>query len=287
MFPEYENTSAQGHQMGTQVVRRVGTLLRAVATRNRVGARLTDLSTDVGIGRATAHRILQALVAEGLLRQDASKLYFLGNQIYEMGLAAAPGRDIRDVCHPYLQRIANTTGDSAFLTVRADFDGVCLDRVEGDFPIRVFIIQVGLRRPLSVGGGSIAILSCLADEEIERILKANAVRALERFPRYSEARVRKWVEQTRRYGYLVSEVIELPAVRTFAVPIRHPDGSPAGAISTSALASRFEGGLFDRMKSVVTDAVREIESALSPPPTGDDKRPGRRDPKAAQTRTRA
>jgi len=76
---------------GTQVVQRVAALMRGVSARNRVGARLIDLCTEINIERPTAHRILQGLVSEGLIRQDEStKRYFLGNVVYEMGLAASP-----------------------------------------------------------------------------------------------------------------------------------------------------------------------------------------------------
>lgn len=47
---------------GTQVVQRVAALLRGVSARNRIGARLIDLCTEVAIERPTAHRILQGLV---------------------------------------------------------------------------------------------------------------------------------------------------------------------------------------------------------------------------------
>jgi len=263
MLPTYESSSSDAAQTGTQVVRRTVLLLRAVAAKNRTGARLTDICHEVGIGMPTAHRILQALVGEGLLKQHAaSKKYYLGNQIYEMGLAAAPSMDIRDVCHPHLQRIANMTGDAVFLTGRAGFDAVCLDRVEGDFPIRIFLMQAGLRRPLGVGGGAVCILSCLPDVEIDRILAANSGRALERSPRYSEEHVRRLIVHARANGWLLSEVVELPAVWTFAMPIRNPDGTPAGAISTSALKSRLEGGLLERVKSAFAEVVRDIEFSL-------------------------
>ncbi len=112
-------------------------LLRSVSARNRLGARLIDLCTEVNIERPTAHRILQGLVSEGLIRQDeTTKRYFLGSMIYEMGLAASPRTNMRDLCHAHLQQIAQATGDTVFLTTRTGFDGVCIDRAEGAFPIK-------------------------------------------------------------------------------------------------------------------------------------------------------
>ena len=263
MLPLSETPKTES-QTGTQVLHRASRLLRAVAAKNRVGSRLTDLCTAAGIERPTGHRILQALVGEGLLRQnEVSKRYYLGSQIYEMGLVATPRFDIRDLCHPFLQHIAATTGDSTFLTARAGFDCVCLDRVEGQFPIRVFIIEVGLRRPLNVGGGAISIMSCLPDEEIDRILLANAGRCRERFPRYSEAVVRRLIEVTRSQGCLTNDVIELPSVRTFAMPVRNRDGSPVAAVSTSTITSRLEGHRLEMVRATIAEAVRGMEQQLA------------------------
>jgi DNA-binding IclR family transcriptional regulator len=262
MFPHSES-SKSGAQTGTQVLHRAAMLLRAVAAKNRLGSRLTDLCVAVGIERPTGHRILQALIAEGLLRQDEkSKRYYLGTLTYEMGLVATPRMDLRELCHPYLQRIAQTTGDSVFLTARAGFDGVCLERLEGHYPIRVFAIEVGLRRPLNVGGGAISILACLVDEEIDRILQANAERTLERFPRYNEDSVRRHIDSTRASGWFYGDIIELPTVRTLAMPIRQPDGSPVAAISTSAIAHKLEGEMLAIARTALHTAVQAIEAAL-------------------------
>ena len=221
---------------GTQVVQRVAALLRGVSARNRIGARLIDLCTEVAIERPTAHRILQGLVSEGLIRQDEStKRYFLGSAIYEMGLAASPRTNIRDLCHPHLQQIAQATGDTVSLTARAGFDGVCIDRAEGAFPIKVFVLEVG---------------------------KVNAERCREKYPNYSEANARKTIARARTRGFVISDVIELPGVRSIAVPLRDKNNVPIAGISVSTLTTRMDKARSDLALSEITKAIEQIQKHL-------------------------
>ena len=255
--------SSTASKSGTQVVQRVAALLRGISARNRVGARLIDLCEEVGIERPTAHRILQGLVSEGLVRQDeASKRYFLGNAMYEMGLAASPKTNLRDVCHSYLQQIAQRTGDMVFLTMRSGFDGVCIDRAEGAFPIKVFVLDVGMRRPLNIGSGAMAILSFLNDDEINRILSVNMERSLEKYPNYSEANVRKTIARARTKGFVLTDVIDLPGVRSIAMPIFDSHRQPIAAISLSTVVQRMDRSRTETLLNDLSSAVEQIQSKL-------------------------
>jgi DNA-binding IclR family transcriptional regulator len=237
--------------------------MRTVTASQRLGARLADLHRATGLTRPTTHRLLQALVAENLLRQDReSRRYFLGRAMYEMGLAASPQLALRDIAHPHLEYIAGATGDTVFLTERAGLDGVCTDRVEGDAPIRVYVLEVGKRRPLTVGGGAIAILSALDDIERDRVCRANQERALKRFPRYSEAVLRRTIARAHARGYVLSKVLELPDIRTMALPIRESGGAPVAALSVSTVSMRMGEARQAEIAALLRHAVDAIESAL-------------------------
>ena len=249
---------------GSQVVQRVAQLMRLVAAAQRTGLRLADLHRAAALERPTAHRLLQALVAERLLRQDSdSRRYFLGPAMYEMGLAASPQLALRDIVHPHLERIAQLTGDTVFLTERSGLDGVCTDRSEGNAPIKAYVLDVGKRRPLTVGGGATAILSAMDDIELDRVCRANLERTLKRFPRYSEAVLRRSVVRARARGFVLSKVLELPDVRTVAVPIREPGGAPVAAISVSSVVTRMSEERGAEVAALVRRAVDAIEAALA------------------------
>lgn len=200
---------------GTQTIIRVTSLLRELAAHGRDGLRLIDISERLGLEQPTAHRILKCLVGEQVLRRSGrSKRYFLGPMLFELGLAAAPYYNLREACSSAMDRIASKTRDTVFLTQRAGFDGVCIERKEGAFPIKAFTIDVGSRRPLGVGSGSLSILAALSPKEINPVVNANSDR-LHRFDRGTNAKtLLEQVRLTQQRGYALRDTPTIPGVRT-------------------------------------------------------------------------
>ena len=134
------------------MVQRVGALLRQIALTRDAGARLSDLVERTGLTKPTAHRLLSALAAEGLLDHDESNgRWFLGPEMYVMGSASASRFPIEELAHPSVQRLAAATGESAFLSMRRGYETICLLREEGSFPVRSFVLAEGTRFPLGIG----------------------------------------------------------------------------------------------------------------------------------------
>jgi DNA-binding IclR family transcriptional regulator len=250
---------------GTQTIQRAAVMLRMLAAHNRTGMRLVDLYKGAVLERSTAHRILQGLIAEKMVAQHpVSKRYFLGSSVYEMGLAAAPRFQLRDVCHPHIKALAEQTGDTVFLAVRSGFNGVCVDRMEGSFPIRVFVMEVGRPRPLNIGACNISIISTLPDDEIERICKVNQASVAESYPTYSESVLWKKIKEVRTNGFLVNDIIEVPNARAVAVPVRSPYEGPAvAAISISAVASRIQAPRITELSALLLETVKRIEADIA------------------------
>src|ERR687892_968306 len=190
---------------GTQSIERALTLMREFAVHNRKGSRLLALASRTGLQRPTVHRMLKCLTMEDMVQQDPdTHRYFLGPMVFELGLTAAPRFNLREICHPAMNRIAEATGDTVFLTQRSGLDSVCVDRHEGTFPIKTFTLEIGMRRPLGVGTGSLAILSALPDEEVRHIVTANAPR----LPEYglTPASLLGQVKKAQKLGYAVREM---------------------------------------------------------------------------------
>jgi DNA-binding IclR family transcriptional regulator len=249
---------------GTQSIQRAATLLKLLASHDREGMRLVDLHRGAGLERPTAHRILQSLVSERLVRQDTkSRRYFLGSLVHEMGLAATPRSALRDICHWHLLHIASRSGDTAFLTERSGLDGVCIDRAEGAFPVKTVVLQPGSRRPLNVGAGALAILAGLPDDEIDRICAANRERTLQAYPRYREARAREEIALARQRGYTLHDVLSAPGLRAIAVALHDAQGRPIAALSISSLSSRLERDRAAELAAYLADAARAITQVIT------------------------
>ena len=251
-----------GRLSGTQSIERALVLVREIAAHNRTGSRLLDLASRTGLQRPTVHRMLKCLASENMVQQDPdSHRYFLGPMVFELGLTAAPRFNLREICHPALTRIAEATGDTVFLTHRSGLDSVCLDRREGTFPIKTFTLEIGMRRPLGVGTGSLAILSALPEEEIQRVVTANSGR----LPEYglNSGSLLAQVKRSQKLGYALREVPGLAGVRSVGQTLRNQSGIAFAALSVSTITSRMSEKRATEVAQLLKTESRQIERQLA------------------------
>jgi DNA-binding IclR family transcriptional regulator len=252
----------EGRLSGTQSIERALTLMREIAAHNRSGSRLLDLATRTGLQRPTVHRMLKCLALENMVQQDPeTHRYYLGPMVFELGLTAAPRFNLREICHPSMTRIAEATGDTVFLTQRSGLDSVCVDRHEGVFPIKTFTLEIGMRRPLGVGTGSLAILSALPDEEVRDIVTANAPR----LPEYglTPTSLLAQVKKAQKLGYAVREMPSLAGVRSIGHALHNQSGIAFAALSVSAISSRMNEKRVSELATLLKTETRLVEKQVA------------------------
>src|ERR1700741_5240540 len=156
---------------GPSMLERAFAVIRALSEAQPDGGRVTRIAKAVGLTQGTVHRILHALIAEGLVEQDeSSKLYRLRVDFFALAAQGGNPSGMRPLFRPALRRLCASLGDTIFLLVKSSFDAVCLDICEGPFPIRSFTGDIGGRVALGVGQGSLAILAFLPEAEREEII---------------------------------------------------------------------------------------------------------------------
>lgn len=247
---------------GTQTIQRAAFIVRLIASRSRTGMRLTDIVRHSRLERPTAHRMLKCLIAEGLVMRDSgARLYFLGPLVFELGLAAAPQFNLCDICRPSLQRIAEKTGDTVFLSVRSGYDSVCIDRKEGSFPIKTLTLDVGTRRPLGAGASGLALLMPLPDEAVGEIVRANAVR-LVAYHNLTVPSLHKALKRSRELGYAWNDAYLTVGAGTLGLPIVNRYGHPFAAITVGAILSRMGESRRKELASILREEVALTEKAM-------------------------
>ena len=228
-------------------------ILRSL-TEPRV-TRLSEVATQAALNKVTTLRILEVLTREGFVRRDAAtKTYSLGNEVAILAAAMRDRDDLRSRARPGLVRLAAMSEDSVLLSVRSGNEAVCVDREVGNFPIRANFLDIGSRRPLGVGAGSMALLAWLPDSEIEAVLPIVEQR-LTHFPKVS----RKWIEdeiqKSRDRGYTLFLNILVDRMGGVGVPVIGPEGKPIAALAIAALSDRISS----RLENLVEMLKREAE----------------------------
>ncbi len=224
---------------GAQVVERVSRLLKLIAARTE-GASTRSLVADSGLTRPTVHRLLSSLADEGLVdRASGARNWVLGPEMFLMGLIAQQRYAVEDVARPSLQRLAEATGESAFLSVRRGMESVCLLREEGSFPVRSFVLHVGARFPLGVGTAGLAIMAFLPPDAFERALDETRARRAAMGANHDDDHVRDLTERTRNAGYSLNPGRILEGSWGMGAAVFDAQEQPAWALSITGIESRF------------------------------------------------
>ncbi|MFG0600326.1 IclR family transcriptional regulator [Delftia sp. WSY_4] len=236
--------------------------LKLLATGGVRGCPLSELAEKSSVPHPSAHRILKQLIAERLVVHDAqTHRYRLGPLAFELGLAGSMLHDIRDLCEPAMAALSRETEDTAYLVVRSGFEAVCLHRLEGDFPIRTLVLQVGSRRPLGVGAGGLAVLAAIAPEEREAIIERVAP-ALPAFGKLTDAGLRLACEETARAGVAVIQNRVSLGVTAVGAHFCDSMGQAMGAVSVAALTQRMTAARVRRIAQQVRAAAAQIEQRI-------------------------
>jgi DNA-binding IclR family transcriptional regulator len=250
-------------------IARADGILSALAEGSASGLRVVDVMRATGLGKASTHRALAGLVAHGLAEQDAATgRYFLGMSLLRWAVSAADRFELQPLVAPALTRLCALTQDTVYLTARTGDEAVCVDRREGAFPVKVLTLDVGDRRPLGVGTGSLALLAFLPDAEVARILKEQAAA---RAPySFDDATLRRLIAETRRSGHAFNDIHIRPNMTAIqgmsgvALPIRRPDGAPICALSVVAITARMRPPRRESIVASLREEVQRLEAELQP-----------------------
>jgi len=155
-----------------QNVARVAIVLDALAMSKNHGMRLTDIVEATGLGTSVVHRLLAGLAAHGFVEFDkASNRYHVGLQMVRWAASSTERYGLAPFVGESMERLAQETEDTVYFSLVSGLDAVCVDRREGDYPIKTLTLNVGDRRPLGVGSGSMALLAFQAEEIIADVLE--------------------------------------------------------------------------------------------------------------------
>jgi len=242
-------------QDGAQSLYRAISIIKAVAQYEETGARMSKIAQRVDLPTSTVHRILTVLVSEDFIEYDQdSKKYHLGYGLYEIGEKARKF-DIREKYQTALKNVSEKTEETAYLVIKSGNDGLCLDRIVGSYPIQVLTFEIGERRPLGIGAGSLSILSFSPDEISSSIIEANAEK-YSSFMGRTKDDIHKMVLKTRRDGYALSRKNVDAETTGVGVAIKDEKGKVLGAMSVAGILSRMKP---DRRKQIVEIIRSEIE----------------------------
>jgi DNA-binding IclR family transcriptional regulator len=220
-----------------QVVQKVGALLRVLGASGSAGAVTSAIARDARVARATAHRLLTSLSAEGLVERNPQGRWHLGPELYLLGGVAAGRYDIAQHAKEILIDLAADTGESAFLSAARGEQTVCVLAEEGSFPLRSHVLHEGIRFPIGVASAGLVVLAHLPEPEAERyIAQSTLMTAWGRA--HSKRALRARVLETRTTGYGVNPGLVVEGSWGIGAAVFDRYNRPSWALSLTGVETR-------------------------------------------------
>jgi len=249
---------------GSQSVDRALGLLSLIGREPAEGLALGEIVAVSGLNKPTVRRLLLALMRAGLVEQEAqTRRYCLGEEAFVLGVLAARRHGLLEMAMESLRRLSGETRDTSFLTVRRETYAICLHREEGNYPVRTHALQAGDQHPLGVGAGSLAMLAALPDDDVDRIIAANAAVLVERYPAFAPQALRADIEETRRRGFSLNPGRLVASSWGIGRAFHYPDGRVAGAFSIAAIDSRMEPVRQVELSPILAREAARMEALLA------------------------
>ncbi|MFG2122622.1 IclR family transcriptional regulator [Streptomyces sp. NPDC048710] len=234
---------------GGDTARRALRLVEAVVASGSP-AGLQELADAVGLSKSTAYRLLRVLQEEAYVSRADSGGYRVGTRL--MGLAAEvmPRADVFAGVRPVLRALADMSGETATLHLRAGDEAVLVLGAESDYELRR-AARLGSATPLHRGCSGHAILAHLPAQEVAAILAraGDAVRPAE---------VEASIAAVRVDGFAVSVGANHPGLRGVAVPVRTTDGRVAASVAVSGPADRWTAKRATAFAEVMMDRCARL-----------------------------
>ena len=233
-------------------------LVEALSMRGAMS--LGDLSRETGIGKATAHRLLQTLSEEGYVDQDAeTSRYAATMRIWEVAMVRSEQPDRVSPCLPAMQRLRDLSRETVILGLIDGDEILYLHRLDSPEAVRTFT-RVGDRAPAHcVATGKAVLAFDPAGEERWSTLTLDAFGSE---PITDHNAFAADMKATRDRGHSINRGEWRGGVRAIGAPIRGWNGRVRMALSIAGPAERMPDDRIAELAPLVMAAADDASVAL-------------------------
>ena len=186
---------------------------------------LASLSARLDVPKSSLLPLLRTLVARNWLEQPMPAMYRVSSSPLFGGRWAPERRELPELAHPFLVRLALETGESSVLGVLPPSNDsvIYVDKVDSSHTVR-YVAELGAARPLHCTSSGLAVLAFMPRERRDAVLKSMD---LSRFTSRTVTNRRQLslrLDEIARDGVAVSVQEFNLGATAIAAPIRSRDG---------------------------------------------------------------
>jgi IclR family acetate operon transcriptional repressor len=247
------------------------TRIRSVAKAMQLLMRIAEVDMSsarqaadaLGLPVATAHHLLETLVAEGMLSKYPHRGYELGPRIGALADAFHRRNAPSEFLLAPLRRLSEETGETAYLSGRRWDDAVVLASAEGSQAVRVSALHTGYHGHNHARASGKLLLAFGRPEALDGYLAAHELSALTPSTITDESRLRQELDDIRARGHAVDHEEFTPGVSCVAAPVLEADIAIA-AYAVAVPTERFQQRFPALKEAVLRAAAAAATDAPSP-----------------------
>lgn len=222
-----------------------------------------DLSERLHMDKATVHRLINTIKDSGYVNQNLdSKKYSNSLKLLAMGNRVMEKSGVKHIARPYVEELAEKTGETINLGIRVGNKIIYVDKLESSSTIKVGL-GIGVSVPSYCSGLGKAILAFTLEEELQEILDSISFEKFTDGSITDQVMLKEEFKKIRERGYSIDDEEYVVGLICIAAPIFDYHGNPVAAISVSSPKYRYDANKHLKFySSLVTEAAQKISGQL-------------------------
>lgn len=222
---------------------------------------VSELAETLNINKSTVSRTMATLASEGFVYKDPdTNKYRLGLSIISLSGIINNNTDIFNESQPVLNRLVESCGETAHISVLDNDEIIYLQKVECNHPVRI-LTHVGKRNPAYCTSSGKVLLAFSDDDIVERVI----AKGLKKFTKHTitnPTKLREHLQEIRVKGYAHSLEEFNEGVSSIATPIYDYTGKVVSALSVVAPKQRLNNLKLKDITKKTINASKAISERL-------------------------
>ncbi|WP_394232365.1 IclR family transcriptional regulator [Niallia oryzisoli] len=192
--------------------------------------KIGEISASLGLNKSTVSRTMATLASEGFVFKDPkTKTYRLGFSILTLSGVINSNMDIYRESQPVLNKLVETIGETAHISVFDNLEVIYIQKVECNHPVR-YLTHVGKRNPPYCTSSGKVFMAFSSDAVVDAII-GNGLTKYTKYTITNPDELRAHLKEIREQGFAYSYEEFSEGVVTIAAPIFDYTGKVIASLS--------------------------------------------------------
>ena len=231
-------------------------------SNSRTSLGVTEISTPLKLNKSTVFNIIYTLVDLRILETVPGNKVRLGLKLYDLSRESNAGGLLISKVRPFLEEINRKTKLSVFLGLRSNLKAAIMDKVDSPHDIKISSAK-GMKIPLIAGSHGKALLSLLAEDQLDEILVEKNLRKFTPHTCTLPLPYKQMVQKTAADRFALDDEEYLEGIRSLAIPLDLGRPDVQAAVWVVGLKSQITDGMIPEFKKSLKEIGLRIEALFS------------------------